>query len=156
MLFTFWSTTLSVRHFTKFCSGTKAITAVGSVKDDAKVLVATKISLAGDEAKSMPPTIRRNRCLHQVRLKITAHAKWHHCRCWRQKILHFIEHNDVAKLTTLKFVRDPRRPSFTGKSLRSTASKDCSNQNRSGSKEGGQSRKEEALCKNGQAAQPSP
>ena len=70
------------------CSGTKAITAVGAVKDvdGKKVLVATKISLAGDEAKSDAPQQFAGTCLHQVRLQNhCAMPKWHHCRCWRQE-----------------------------------------------------------------------
>ena len=101
------------------CSGTKAITAVGSVKDvdGNKVLVATKISLAGDEAKSDAPqqfagTGVCTKCVS----KITA-------QCQNgiivdiggKKILHFIEHNDVSQAYHSEVCQGPKATVVHGK-----------------------------------------
>ena len=86
------------------CSGTAQITAVGSVKDvkGKKVLVATKISLAGDVAKSEvaekkasgDQTFRGTGVCTKCISKLTS-------ACQNGIIvdgkLHFLEHNDVSK-----------------------------------------------------------
>ena len=101
------------------CSGTKAITAVGAIKDvdGKKVLVATKISLAGDEAKSDAPqqfagTGVCTKCVS----KITA-------QCQNgiivdvggKKILHFIEHNDVSQAYHSEVCQGPKATVVHGK-----------------------------------------
>jgi hypothetical protein len=101
------------------CSGTKAITAVGAVKevDGKKVLVATKISLAGDEAKSDAPTqfVGTGVCTKCV-AKITD-------QCQNgiivevdgKKILHFIEHNAVSKAYHSEVCQGPKETIVHGK-----------------------------------------
>jgi hypothetical protein len=86
------------------CSGTAAITAVGSVKDvdGKKVLVASKISLAGDEAKSEAP---KKKAADAQKFVGTGVCTKCICKitdaCQNgivvKGVLHFIDHNDVSK-----------------------------------------------------------
>ncbi len=86
------------------CSGTAAITAVGSVKeiDGKKVLVASKISLAGDEAKSAKPEKKASDVQEFVGTGVcTKCVSKITDACQNgivvKGILHFIDHNDVSK-----------------------------------------------------------
>lgn len=86
------------------CSGTAAITAVGSVKeiDGKKILVASKISLAGDEAKSVEPAKKADDVLKFVGTGVCTKCISKLTDACQNGIvvkgvLHFIEHNDVSK-----------------------------------------------------------
>ena len=86
------------------CSGTAAITAVGKVKevDGKKVLVASKISLAGDEAESDKPAKKADDVQKFVGTGVCTK-----CICKLTDacqngivvngVLHILEHNDVSK-----------------------------------------------------------
>ena len=102
----------------KSCSGTKAITAVGAVKDvdGKKVLVATKINLAGDEAKSDAPNNSPEQVSAPMRLQNPAQCQGNVIvDVGGKKILHFIEHNDVSQAYHSEVCQGPKATVVHGK-----------------------------------------